>query len=201
MLSISSEIQMLLCIAIAIALYFLNSYFVFQAPSVLNFEGLKCPFCFGQSFCKLANKVEVRITPLDYILDKLDKKSVFFGKFQNQTIAIKKLATLGERFQLEDRISDLFDYQFDYYDFKFEEEARRFYYESLLLLNSSFHDPSYKLRWCPTLTGVVTFFDPIIQRNFHHTIPLNIWTSLVLNPEPLVLQVRYSRSSIVLHYV
>ncbi|XP_065202103.1 divergent protein kinase domain 2A-like [Planococcus citri] len=189
MLFVTREFQMIFCVFLVVSMYYLNSYFVFRAPAIFSFDGLKCPFCFGDTFCSRVDRVDVRLTLIDYILDKLDRKTVFYGKFKDHPIVIKKLATTEERFHLEDKISYLFDHQFNYYDYKFEEEARRFYYESLLLLNSSFHDPSYKLKWCPTLTGVTQFFDPIIQENFYDTIALNIWTSLVLNPEPLMLQV------------
>lgn len=70
-------------------------------------------------------------------------------------------------------------------------------YSVQTLLNESTNLNDYRLRLCPSTEHVDTLFSPIFPKiNGSHTAKLgndpytaNIWTLLLINPEPLLLQV------------
>lgn len=165
----------------------LNIHFIFQASTFLNFEIEKCPFCYNETFCNLVHELQIRMTLLEYILGCINNKYVFFGVFNNKSVAIKRLAHRYEIDNLDAEITSNYSNEHD----GFVLDDNLFYTKSLALLNQSFNNPAYKLRLCPTLDNADILFEPIVQKNLHNKfLFVNMWTSLQLNPEPLILQVR-----------
>lgn len=192
----TNDAKIFFCIIFVFIAINYKTQIVLKVPTVLSLEKQTCPFCFGRTFCNSVDKVRIKISLFEFILDIFNKKSYFTGIFENEIIGIKTLATPLDFDSLEDRIAYIFDIEFDHHSFNFYNESRYFYDEVLALLNQSFHDASYKLRLCPNLMGVSRLFDPIMDRNKNENVLINIWTSLILNPEPLVLQVCMKYSAI-----
>lgn len=150
----------------------------FRANSILNFQSEKCPFCLGQSFCDDIQSLRVEITLVDFIVGLLNHKYVFYGRTGNRSVVIKRLVRKEQISLLESEIISISN------DFTRLSNAD-FYERSMQLLNHSFYDSSYKLRLCPTLENAHKLLSPLLKDgNF-----INIWTTLHLNPEPLMLQV------------
>lgn len=166
------------CLIFVFLAFSIKTRLSFRANLILNFQTDKCPFCLGQSFCDSINDLRIEITLVDFVVGLLNHKYVFYGRSGNRSVVIKRLVRKEEISVLESEIISISN------DFTRLSNAD-FYDRSLQLLNHSFNDASYKLRLCPTLENAHKLLDPLLRKgNFIH-----IWTTLHLNPEPLMLQV------------
>lgn len=178
----------IICIIFSLLVaYCLKIRFVFQASTILNFGIEKCPFCFNES-CEIINDVKVKINFLEFVISFLNPKYVFLGFYKNKSIVIKRLASKEDDSRLDSQINVLFNNVIPS-KFTFSNLKMNFYAKSLTLLNQSFMEPSYKLRLCPTLQNVQLLFNSVRKDNYSNYLFVYIWTSLLLNPEPLLLQV------------
>lgn len=178
--------NVILAALFALMAFSFNVRLIFPASTIVNFEMQTCPFCYNQSFCDFVDDVQIETTFLEYILSWINRKYVFFGIFQNKSVALKRLAYKQEYLYLDTQVNNNYFKQ----DSKLTVSPNYFYWKSLALLNQSFTNSKYKMRLCPTLENVDLLFEPLIRRNrFNNFLFINIWTSLQLNPEPLFLQV------------
>ncbi len=189
MVSLNFSWKYIVCAFGIFAAFSFNIRFVFQASSLLNFEAEKCPFCFDETLCKFLDDIRINVNILDYIVGMLNQKFVFFGSVKNKSAVIKRLARKREKDNLDQDVGNMLNNLVDSSELQPNKLNVDFYTKSLLLLNQSFTEPSYKLRICPTLENVDNLLDPIVHERTAHHIYMNIWTSLVLNPEPLLLRV------------
>jgi len=166
------------CLIFVFLAFSIKTRLSFRANFILNFEPEKCPFCIGQSFCNSTDDLRIEITLIDFIVGLFNHKYVFYGRSGNKSVIIKRLIRKEELSVLESEITSVSN------DFSRLSNAD-FYDRSVQLLNHSFNDASYKLRLCPTVESALKFLAPLLRENNF----INIWTTLHLNPEPLMLQV------------
>ncbi|XP_015429683.1 PREDICTED: deleted in autism protein 1 homolog, partial [Dufourea novaeangliae] len=175
-----------------------SKFMTFQ-PDVNHLTELhKCPACYGTSACDYIHEVD--ITPYDlYSMFSyfLGVKNVFFSVLNNNKVILKKLAHSSElnefdRMLCRDKhlscictknlkeVTNEID-NVDFHDLIKQEVTLDFA-----------KDNFSRLRICPN----VQHLNSLLQRIYHNnkdvdkrTLDINIWTLIVLNPEPLLLQI------------
>jgi hypothetical protein len=162
--------------------FIVTQRFTLSVSGVLDLEVEKCPFCFSQSLCESLPKVRIEFSFVELLLSYLNRKYVFFGYYnETQSVVIKRLASKYE-------INDLDSILANTLSVNVLNDDEYFYGESVALLRQPFTNTDTKLRLCPTLNGVELLFERMMKSREELSF-MNVWTSLRLNPEPLILQV------------
>ncbi|XP_043254568.1 divergent protein kinase domain 2A-like [Colletes gigas] len=157
----------------------------------------KCPACFGTSACNDIRKVD--ITPYDsysafsYFFGV---KNVFFGFLDGNKVLLKKLAHSTELNEFDRMLCENKNFahictrdleklynetNINFYELVVQEVTLDFTKDNLS-----------RLRVCPNTQRLSNLLQHIYLNNKHvdsKILDINIWTSIVLNPEPLILQI------------
>jgi hypothetical protein len=161
-------------------------------PSVIDLtEAEKCPACYGVSLCPAITRGLLNLDSFGAatrLVNMLGSKNVLFGMLGSQKVVLKKLGNVKELEQLDKvicekaslgsscRVNEAVLLQGDLLQSMRLHVASQ--YGSLLL--------------CPAVTNLVHLFSNIFYKNrdVSTTVLLaNIWTIVMINPEPLLLQV------------
>jgi len=161
-------------------------------PSVRDLtEVEKCPACYGVSLCPAITRGLLTLHPYGIatrLVNMLDSKNVLFGMLGSQKVVFKKLGNAKELEQLDKVIC---------------EEAnlgsschvnKAIWKQGDLLQSMRQHvarqDGSLLL--CPAVTNLEHLFSNVFYKNKDvstDVLHANIWTTVMINPEPLLLQV------------
>jgi hypothetical protein len=182
----------LFCVAVA-ALVLICTLILKQASLDELTEAWKCPACYGTDFCMEISNGDVHLTPF---VSWLNAKNVYFGHWNNQAIALKKLGHNWELDELDVRLCRLM------------EEAPSCSLSDLTWRLDDVHKAIFSavqpspdksnlragISFCPvTEAGQI---DELVQRvakrskeTAYKSLLIHALTMFVLNPEPVILQV------------
>ncbi|XP_076642294.1 divergent protein kinase domain 2A [Halictus rubicundus] len=158
----------------------------------------KCPACFGTSACDYIHKVDVTPYNLYSMFSYFfGVKNVFFGRLNDNNIVLKKLARSFELNKFDQMLCQNKNFfhicasnlreatnaidNVDFYELIKQEVTLDFTKDNLS-----------RLRVCPTEQRLSNLLQQVYRNNQYvdkQTLDINIWTSIVLNPEPLLLQI------------
>ncbi|XP_014217218.1 deleted in autism protein 1 homolog [Copidosoma floridanum] len=156
-------------------------------------EREKCPACFGVSLCQDIddNKIVFEYSDFNSIFNNLfGVKNVYYGKYGDTKVVVKKLAHDFE-FQLFDDFICSND-QFDELCFRKNKRSNAItnFYRSILrdLEDARFDDPHVKLRICPTVGRANKLLGKIGDSAKNANYYKYLWSFIKINPEPIFLQ-------------
>ncbi|XP_054013742.1 divergent protein kinase domain 2A-like isoform X1 [Hylaeus anthracinus] len=186
-------------------LFFVIIFIIFKWSKIITFqpninyltELHKCPACFGTSACNYIHKVD--ITPYDFYSTfsyLFGVKNVFFGFFINNKVILKKLAHSSELNDFDRMLCENENFghiceknlknvnnktSIDFYELIVREVTLDFAKDNLV-----------RLRLCPNAQHLRNLLEYVYVNNEQvdlKTLEINIWMSIILNPEPLLLQI------------
>ncbi|XP_069698636.1 divergent protein kinase domain 2A isoform X2 [Periplaneta americana] len=161
----------------------------------------KCPACYGVSLCPAMNGGEITLSSFDIvtaIMNIIGSKNVMFGTFHDRKIVLKKLGHTTELNDVDKMICALAD--LDYGCSVSEailkqgdllQSVKRHVSQSL---ESQYDTASLAsgLRLCPSVISLEIMLRNVFSLNRDisiNTLLANIWTTIMVNPEPLILQI------------
>lgn len=190
-------------IASLFLLLVMHSSFKPNVRSMLELN--KCPACYGVSFCsdilQGPDKISIEFDfwgRLGLLANTFTTKNVYSGWYGHQRVIIKRL---GHDFELQNMDANICKAMKTENNCVDQMKSVVFRVLNLRnsverLLNESVNLNDYRLRLCPTTEHVDTLFNPILKINGTNQAKLgndpftaNIWTLLLINPEPLLLQI------------
>lgn len=161
-------------------------------PSVIDLtEVEKCPACYGVSLCPAVTRGLLTLHPFGSatgLVNMLGSKNVLFGMLGSQKVVLKKLGNAEELEQLDKVICNEANLGSSCH----VNEA--IWQQGDLLQSMRQHVASQdgSLLLCPAVANLEHLFSNAFYKNkdvstkvFH----ANIWTTVMINPEPLLLQV------------
>lgn len=159
-------------------------------------EKEKCPACFGVSMCQdiADNSVTLEYTDFySFFNNMLSVKNVYYGSYKNQKVIMKKLAHKAELDGFDDMICtnpDLLELCHTKSDKKY---SKIDFHKTIIteLSNQDLTDPNNKLIMCPTTTNIYGLFKSVqVESTVKHGDYYKfLWSSIKINPEPIILQV------------
>lgn len=159
-------------------------------------EKEKCPACYGISLCPDIdnNKIKFEYDNFNSIFNNLfGIKNVFFGKYGNIKVVMKKLAHNSELKNFDKMICSSSDLKELCFKDSKENKSKINFHQLILteLQNLNKNDPDIKLRVCPSVENFDDIFSSVQKENFTNNDDYYkyLWSSIKLNPEPIMLQV------------
>ncbi|KAJ1531008.1 hypothetical protein ONE63_005840 [Megalurothrips usitatus] len=166
----------------------------------------KCPACYGVSLCSdiLQGSSEISIVfdfwgRLGLLANALATKNVFSGSLGHQRVIVKRLGDNSELQQMDKNICHTMGINANC-GIKMKEVVFRIsnLRETVQkLINQSSNINEYRLRLCPSIEHADGLFSPILPKVngskpgllTNDGFTANVWTMLLINPEPLLLQI------------
>ncbi|KAK3932521.1 Divergent protein kinase domain 2A [Frankliniella fusca] len=196
-----------LSFCVVLALFFLIALQIFFHPNVKDMLELhKCPACYGVSLCSdiLQGPSEISIS-FDYMgrlgvfANIITTKNVFSGLLNDKRVIVKRLGHSSELHLLDKKICLAMGSQEDC-GAKLKQvvlKVPNIHGSIEKVLNESKDFNEFRLRLCPSTEHVRTLFSPILPkvngsndgRLDNDGTTAHIWTLLLINPEPLFLQI------------
>lgn len=157
----------------------------------------KCPVCFGTSACDYIHEVD--LTPYDFYSAFsyfFGVKNVFVGTFNGNKVILKKLAHNSELNEFDRMLCESENFlPICTKNLKKLDNKNNINFRELIEqeVTSDFaKDSSNRLRVCPSTQHLNSLLQPIYRNNINvdpKDLDISIWMLMVLNPEPLLLQV------------
>ncbi|XP_071052457.1 divergent protein kinase domain 2A [Onthophagus taurus] len=172
--------------------------FVFRAYLMTSLSDLtdqsKCPYCYGKEFCKEVNDVSLDNGFFGKILNLFNAKNVYYGDLNNIDVVIKKLASNDELKHFDSALCSVFTNSEDC-DLNLVTDNRN--YEEIVLEILKYRNTTHSFQVCTPETGQDLFGDILkLRKNVDYNEYLtNVWTTLEINVEPLILQLLKSEDN------
>lgn len=154
----------------------------------------KCPFCYGTDLCESfeKNKITLRYDAIiDFIYNLLNVKNVYKAKYNNASVILKKLAHDSELAEF-DRVTCASNGRKESCEVsKINDIVNNYNNKTYQFLNSDSSGNSVKnFQVCSKNTSAV-FLNELVsgEKTQLDNIWKNIWTTVRVNVEPLLLQV------------
>ena len=184
--------------------FIITFFFIILGISIKKFnltvteitEQEKCPACFGISMCQEINdnKVYFEFTDFYSVFNNIFSiKNVYYGRHKNKKIIMKKLAHKSELDDFDKMICQ----NIELFELCYKEtpntEIKTDFYKLIVfqLTQSNMNDPNTKIRLCPSkesidelLLNLQIKHKPEKEEYYKY-----LWTSIKINPEPIILQV------------
>lgn len=152
----------------------------------------KCPFCYGDNLCALFDNNEISFSNLtlsEKICNMVNMKNVYLANYNHVKVVLKKLGHTWELAKIDNIIcKDQYDENcppyFDCYDMDYTFKITEYF----LTDNEDFPK---NMKLC-SLSTIHQFMDNIFSFYSHcntSVMTANIWTLILANSEPLLLQV------------
>lgn len=154
----------------------------------------KCPFCYGTDLCESfeTNEIILRYDSIvDFIYNLLNVKNVYKAKYNNVSVILKKLAHDSELAELDRVICASNEGKESCEVSKIDDIINNYNHKTYQFLNSASSVNSVKnFQVCSKNTSVV-FLKELVssEKTQLDVIWKNIWTTVRVNVEPLLLQV------------
>ncbi|XP_016914311.2 divergent protein kinase domain 2A [Apis cerana] len=188
--------ELLFLLTILIALKW-STIITFRPDMNRLMELHKCPLCFGTSACNYIHEIDITFHDFYSVFSYFfGVKNVFFGSFNKNRVVLKKLA---KNFELDEfdrivcenkNISHICTINTKDVDDNININFHKFIEKEVNLnfIKNNFNG----LKLCPTIQHLDNFLKDVYRNK--KDIPkkifdINIWTLIVLNPEPLFLQI------------
>ncbi len=190
-------------VKVALALSLPLSFYIYYCiASYLSFDHIRdknfleihtCPACYGISLCDTLLKGHVQFTSISKyrILDYANTKNIFFGLLDNKTeVMLKKLGHNTELKDLEETICAMAgeaqncDFRTAIYKTKLS-TAREFTSYTVANISDMMRCPSQRL----VSRMVEMYKERHSPRDFPLIERLHLYSTLLVNPEPLIIQV------------
>jgi hypothetical protein len=156
----------------------------------------KCPVCFGVSVCQAIDEHKVTLLYTDFYSifnNLLGIKNVYYGKYVDENVIIKKLAKTSELQSFDNYICE--DDKLNELCFKTKSNVQNKstgFYDLIIaeLKNHDLNDPNIKMKLCPVshisnlISNLLTMDNLKNEDYFTY-----LWSTININPEPLMLQV------------
>lgn len=161
-------------------------------PSVMDLtEVEKCPACYGISLCPAITGGHLTLHSFGAVagfVNILGSKNVLFGMLGNQKVVLKKLGHTTELEQLDQKMCEMASLGSSCH----VNEA--IWQQGDLLHSVKQHVASQdsSLLLCPTVVNLERLLSIVLYENKDigtKVLHANIWTTIMVNPEPLLLQV------------
>ncbi|XP_033107182.1 divergent protein kinase domain 2A-like isoform X2 [Anneissia japonica] len=176
---------------------YMKIYYVFSKNQLQNFEFLesrKCPACYGTSLCGSFQRGELDLESFYKfrLLDVVNVKNVFFGRHQEKSVVFKKLGHNTELKKLDEKICKKANLEPSC-------DLSRVIFQTDLtnaIKDGKIHVDAVKglsdIVRCPSQRLLDRIWSRYQERSWiggvkHHQ-QLNLITTLLFNPEPLILQ-------------
>lgn len=151
----------------------------------------KCPACYGVSLCPAITRGHLTLHHFGIVTrlaNMLGSKNVLFGMLDSQKVVLKKLGNVKELEQLDKMICEEANFGTSCH------VNKAIWQQGDLLQSMRQHVASQdgSLLLCPTVANLEHLFSNIFYRNNDvstEVLHANIWTTVMINPEPLLLQV------------
>lgn len=155
----------------------------------------KCPFCYGHNLCALFDNNEISFSNLTFsekICNIVNVKNVYLANYNYVKVVLKKLGHAWELANIDDIIcKDQFDENCPPYSDCYNMDYTSKIMEYFMTDNEDFPK---NIKLC-SLSTINQFMNNIFSLYSHCNISVmtaNIWTLILANSEPLLLQVMYS---------
>ena len=159
----------------------------------------KCPYCYGETLCEdfKAGKIRLRNDGLTYVIRNVVRsKNVYFATYGASDVVLKKLGQNAELESLDDIICRETGNSNGQCDFSSVVDVQDYHAKIVLALRSTkgklapftiCSDDGAKIMY----RHIKSFKPPSVHEATHLK---NVWTSLNVNAEPIMLQVRGSNA-------
>lgn len=195
------KIKKLKCFIIIIVLAFLTNKLAknYLYPSIISLiEFEKCPACFGATICDNIYNGTIEIKPFNFhstMSHLFSSKNVYFGGMNNQQIVIKKLANNKELERFDNKFCQTFNDICLNNNLENSNDKKKHSIDNdeiLKLIKRAIHsdfinEDESGLILCPTVKNLANLFNRLTTQQLNY---INLLTIILINPEPLVLQVR-----------
>lgn len=181
---------------IPLVLKFFISFFTLPTLEELT-ELDKCPTCFGVTMCPAFMGGHISLNGFDNIskfVNLIGSKNVMFGLYGDKKVVLKKLGHNQELQQLDDKVCGELDFNSgcQVNEAVWRIDDLRSATARHLKPPAGHPEHPMSLRLCPSTQNLDRLLTKVVHRNRATDIRIlnaNIWTLVLLNPEPLVLQV------------
>lgn len=156
----------------------------FNTDLSLLTEIKKCPFCYGKTLCREIDDGTLLIENTDFISifnNFFGVKNVYYGKYKDIKVVMKKLAQNHELKRFDDTICNRDE-------ICFVDDKKINFFKLITMELTKINDPNVKFKLCPDVSRIdklIDLHETILNDNRHEY----IWTAIKINPEPIFLQV------------
>lgn len=141
----------------------------------------KCPFCYGTDLCELFLNLNINLTEdnlNEFITNRFSVKNVLYARLFKEKIVLKKLAHSSELNEFDRNICTA-----EYCNFNSIN-----YTEEIINILSRKSKEISNFKVCSE-TAAIAFLQEISSPSFEDNL-IHLWTTIKINAEPLLLQVR-----------
>jgi len=164
----------------------------FLWPSITDLSEVeKCPACYGVSLCPAITGGLLTLHSFGAVagfVNMLGSKNVFFGMLGSHKVVLKKLGHTTELEQLDKMICEVASLNSACH----VNEAIWQQGDLLHSIREYVANQNGSLLLCPTAVNLEHLLGNILYKNKYidtEVLLANIWTTVMMNPEPLLLQV------------
>ncbi|KAK9713022.1 Protein-kinase domain of FAM69 [Popillia japonica] len=174
--------MVVLVAAAAIAAYFL----VKPITSYSDLE--KCPYCYGNGMCTAFNTKDVRVSFLS-LINILNYKNIYYGEYNNIDVIVKKLASSDELRRFDDYVC--YENRLDNgCDLGLIDDQQNYTQKILDYMNGNINE--FKPFKVCSKAAAEVLYDEFLKAKpddvDNKSYLKNVWTTLKINVEPLILQ-------------